>query len=93
LTKNLSGEALPEGQLTLRKMVATGGTIGVREAWVADAIVHDALARVKQWKHPVTGQMESTVEYQQRMILNEAIKTSLKNFKNSIQTRSKETTT
>ena len=42
--------------------------------------MNDAAERVKQWKHPITHEPETAIQYRKRMILNTAIKDSLKKY-------------
>lgn len=73
-------QRLPDGYITATRKHVITGTRGTREAWVAEAIIQAAANRVRKWKHPVTGKLETPAEYRRRMIVNTAIKESLKKY-------------
>ena len=77
---SIANQTLPSGFITSTRREQINGTRGTREKWVAEAIILDAANRVKQWKHPVTHVKETPAEYRRRMILNAAIKESLKKY-------------
>ena len=77
---SLKAQSLPTGFVTSTRREQINGTRGTREKWVAEAIIRDAAERVKQWKHPTTHKQESATEYRRRMILNAAIKESLRKY-------------
>ena len=80
LVAMLKQQKLPDGYLTTTRKEQITGTRGTREAWVAEAMILDAANRVKKWKHPLTGTVEGPVQYRKRMIINVAIKESLKMY-------------
>ena len=80
LTAMLKQQKLPDGYLTATRKEQITGTRGTREAWVAEAMILDAANRVKMWKHPITGALEDSAKYRRRMIINVAIKESLKKY-------------
>ena len=73
-------QKMPDGYLTSTRREQITGTRGTREAWVAEAMIKDAAQRVRKWKHPHTGMRETAQSYRRRMILNVAIKESLKKY-------------
>ena len=73
-------QRLPDGYITSTRKEVIAGTRGTREAWVAEALIQAAAKRVRKWKHPNTGKLETPVEYRRRMIVNTAIKESLKKY-------------
>ena len=73
-------QRLPDGYITSTRKEVIAGTRGTREAWVAEALIQAAANRVRKWKHPITGKLETPAEYRRRMIVNTAIKESLKKY-------------
>ena len=53
---------------------------GLREEWVVNQMIAEAVANHKVWCHPVTRKRESDAQADARMILNEMIVTSLRKF-------------
>ena len=80
LKEMLLQQRLPDGFVTATRKEQITGTRGTREAWVAEAMILDAANRVKRWKHPETGLAETASQYRRRMIINVAIKESLKRY-------------
>ena len=53
---------------------------GIREDWVVEEIINEALEKQKVWVHPNTGKRESSVQAEARMIFNEMLIVSLRKF-------------
>ena len=73
-------QKLPEGYITSTRRENTSGTKGQRESWLAESLVQRAFGYATKWRNPKTLKIESDDKYRKRMILNVAMKESLRKF-------------